>query len=366
MSANNLRPTGSQVKKKIDGNDENIKIETNHTIGDVIAIIDSLKDSRHDKSKKIHGLGARMSQADPKDRQLIVGKLIKSGENLELVDFPFSLEQLNNYVAFSEFLSLPKLNETNPVFQYFPKGGYSIDERNRRAAQKRRQIAEFNEHNRRAREKIAILKANRIKERNIVKALDLEGIKSHRGGKIAQGSVNRLYHSYLEMVKNFDSFQHEAAGGAAIPLETESSKRRKSKSKETVKYFDAAAMGENEVKVFNDFICLIFNKKVKIGFDFYLCFIARDGRTVADTLSINRHYISNNSLKINISEQTILSPGKYCIQMCLDPENWRDSSVDYLICDLERNMIELPEIRFVRNLNDDVVPVLRADSYHTI
>ncbi len=366
MTVNNLRSRASQMKKTLDASEAGIIIETHHTIGEVIAMIERIKNNKDGKDKKVYGLGARMSKAEPKDRQLIVDKLIRVDKNLDLVDFPFSLEQLNNYIAFSEFLNLPKLNETKPIFQYLPKDGYSIAERNRRAAQKRRQMAEFNEHNRRAREKIAILKANRIKEKNIVETLAKEGIRSHRGSKIAQGSVNRLYHNYLEMVKNFDSFQHEAAGGAAIAHGATTPKRRKAKHKEIVKYFDADAMGENEVKVFNGFVELIFNKKIRIDFDFYLCFIARDGSTVADTLSINRHYISDNSLRINISEQTILSPGKYCIQMCLNPENWRDTSVDFLICDLERDMIELPEIRFVRNLNDDVVPVLRADSYHII
>lgn len=325
-----------------------LNLNEGQSVKQLYADIDKFKSLKVRNKLKILGLNKYIGSIEPIDRFKLLNKLTEVKDRLKLEDFPYSMEQLSNFIALSELINLPILDKSRDIFQYIPSGGYSKAERNRRAAQKRRQMSEFNEKNRIARERILLLKAQQLKEKDIEKMLIKAEIFSSNDKQLTQGSINRIYHNFMAMRKNFNDVVYEKAGLADAP--------HIRGSKKLLKTLDLKAMGPKSIKRFNEILTLKFTEQGVPDHDFYLCFASKNERDIVETLYINKHYLDGLELSIDIKVQTILSPGRYLVLLCTDPENVADSTFAKFTCDLYRQFIEIENIRFVRNAMGEILP----------
>lgn len=306
------------------------------------------------KNSTITGLQKYINSIEPVERFNILIRLAEVRDKIILKDFPYSAEDLSGFIKLAGLVNLPVIKNSKNLFQYTPEGGYSKEERSKRASQKRKQISEFNEENRRARERILLLKSQQLKEKDIEKILEKEKVLSLNGKKLTQGSINRIYHNFMGMRDRFRNIDIDPGRGDFDG--------KKNKRKKYYNALDLDQMGEGPVKQFSGALELIFKENEVPAKDFYVCFTSHKN-TVNEILYVNYHYLNGRKLSINIKEQTILSPGQYRVFISTDPQNIMGSAIAELLCDLYREYIEVDDVRFIRNPAGEVIPFCTLEQW---
>ncbi|MTB49750.1 hypothetical protein [Lewinella sp. W8] len=165
---------------------------------------DSLKKAEREVEEvAINGFHHFLLCSGPKKRERLTSLITNTPVTVKFEDdFPFTQDELRLRAKINSFFVQPKEDETNRNLSYVPGDQMTIEERTKRAALKKQQIAEFDPDTQRLRRRIVQLKAERLTERDIVDILKEEKLKTKNNKEILQGTVNRLYRSYLDMYDN--------------------------------------------------------------------------------------------------------------------------------------------------------------------
>lgn len=264
-------------------------------------------------------------------------------------DFPLTQDELQLRERIKSVFSLVSLESSKNAFSLVQEEAMSVEERSRRAALKKKQIAEFDEKWRTAIKKIVYLKSFQVTERKIAKMLAERGITTRNGKVFTQGGVNRLYHQFVGIYRNMRESDLQVVSQR---LQTMSPERDTALPPGPV-------VDRRKETVQNVYKPLQFEDKIEIRFkpgtygedDFFIKFLDRNYEEI-EMLFVRKEYVVDGKLTIDVLEHTVLSPGYYLAEFYVsnDGKMAKDSScVLPLIVGAKHGRI--PDIRMTRGLD---------------